>query len=71
MDDDLRLKLKDLSASMQSRASELALPGGEHGYFRADVWNRSHIGGACGDRRRNAGSPFWAEFRARRGWQGD
>ena len=28
MDDDLRLKLKDLSASMQSRASELALPGG-------------------------------------------
>jgi len=28
MDDDLRLKLKDLSASMQSRASELALHGG-------------------------------------------
>ncbi|QND60653.1 hypothetical protein [Mesorhizobium huakuii] len=28
MDDDLRLKLKELSASMQSRANELALPGG-------------------------------------------
>jgi len=28
MDDDLRLKLKELSASMQSRADELALPGG-------------------------------------------
>ncbi|BCG75367.1 hypothetical protein MesoLj113a_65250 [Mesorhizobium sp. 113-1-2] len=28
MDDDLRMKLKELSASMQSRANELALPGG-------------------------------------------
>jgi len=28
MDDDLRLKLKELSASMQSRADELASPGG-------------------------------------------
>ncbi|RWC26351.1 MAG: hypothetical protein EOS27_25285 [Mesorhizobium sp.] len=28
MDDDLRLKLKELSLSMQTRASELALPGG-------------------------------------------
>jgi hypothetical protein len=28
MDDDLRLKLKELSVSMQSRAAELALPGG-------------------------------------------
>ena len=28
MDDDLRLKLKELSVSMQTRAAELALPGG-------------------------------------------
>ena len=28
MDDDLRLKLKELSTSMQTRAAELALPGG-------------------------------------------
>ncbi|PZV36261.1 hypothetical protein [Mesorhizobium kowhaii] len=28
MDDDLRLKLKELSISMQTRAAELALPGG-------------------------------------------
>ncbi|MBB6411544.1 hypothetical protein [Mesorhizobium sangaii] len=28
MDDDLRLKLKELSTSMQTRADELALPGG-------------------------------------------
>jgi hypothetical protein len=28
MDDDLRLKLKELSASMQARATELALPAG-------------------------------------------
>ena len=28
MDDDLRLKLKELSHSMQTRAAELALPGG-------------------------------------------
>jgi hypothetical protein len=28
MDNDLRLKLKELSVSMQSRADELALPGG-------------------------------------------
>lgn len=28
MDDDLRLKLKELSVSMQARAAELALPGG-------------------------------------------
>ena len=28
MDDDLRLKLKELSTTMQTRAAELALPGG-------------------------------------------
>ena len=28
MDDDLRLKLRELSVSMQTRAAELALPGG-------------------------------------------
>ncbi|RUX97248.1 MULTISPECIES: hypothetical protein [unclassified Mesorhizobium] len=28
MDDDLRQKLKELSTSMQTRAAELALPGG-------------------------------------------
>jgi len=28
MDDDLRLKLNELSTSMQTRAAELALPGG-------------------------------------------
>lgn len=28
MDDDLRMKLKELSTSMQTRAAELALPGG-------------------------------------------
>lgn len=28
MDDDLRLKLRELSVSMQTRADELALPGG-------------------------------------------
>jgi len=28
MDDDLRLKLKELSNNMQTRAAELALPGG-------------------------------------------
>lgn len=29
MDDDMRLKLKELSTSMQARAAELALPGGK------------------------------------------
>ncbi|SDA92587.1 hypothetical protein [Mesorhizobium qingshengii] len=42
MDEDLRLKLKELSFSMQTRAPELALPGGN-----TDI--SALMSGHCGD----------------------